>query len=245
MAFCPLDFGCIGSGVSKCVPIRELTMQELEKGVLVATFVQGSLGLLRICLGDVFSGCYSLLLATLGYNSRRPGPASNWLKTYVLITFINGTMSGIDLCQNMLLQNYPLILPALPLSVNMAHLVQLLVPWVSFLGAYCGWQHIKTQRKAMIQAYQEQLAMLMEQPPWPPPPLPFPLPGMPGIQMVEDDGESMQLPGWQRLPPGMPGMPGLAGDFGRLAAVQEMPEEETEAMATAGGSSRESKRNED
>merc|ERR1719183_3129630 len=188
MAFCPIGFDCFGKGgsLAKCMPIRELTMQELEKGILVATFVQGSLGILRMCLGDVFSGAYGLLLATLGYNSRRPGPASNWLKTYVLITFINGTMSGIDLMQNVLLQNYPVIAPTLPLAVNGAHLITILVPWVSFLGAYCGWQHIKMQRKAAIQAYQEQIMMLMEQPPWPPPPLPFPLPGMPGFQMVED-----------------------------------------------------------
>merc|ERR1719224_333339 len=106
-----------------------------------------------MCLGDVFSGAYALLLATLGYNSRRPGPASNWLKTYVLITFINGTMSGIDLIQQTLLGNYLGITPALPLAVNCAHLVTIMVPWVSFLGAYCGWQHIKMQRKAQIQAY--------------------------------------------------------------------------------------------
>merc|ERR1719183_733830 len=204
MAFCPIGFDCFPKGysISQCAPIRELTMQELEKGVLVATFVQGSLGIVRMCLGDVFSGSYGLLLATLGYNSRRPGPASNWLKTYVLITFINGTMSGIDLCQQFLLQNYPVVLPGLPLAVNCAHLVTLLVPWVSFLGAYCGWQHIKMQRQAAIKAYQEQIMMLMEQPPWPPPPLPFPLPGMPAFQMVEDEEIAVtagrQLPG--RLP---------------------------------------------
>lgn len=189
-------------------------MQELEKGVLVATFVQGSLGIMRICLGDVFSGAYALLLATLGYNSRRPGPASNWLKTYVLITFINGTMSGIDLCQQFLLQNYPVLLPGLPIAVNCAHLVTLLVPWVSFLGAYCGWQHIKMQRQAAIKAYQEQIMMLMEQPPWPPPPLPFPLPGMPAFQMVED--EEIALTAGRQLP-------------GRLPTVQEGPEDEAEA----------------
>merc|ERR1719331_748320 len=115
----------------------------------------------------------------------------------------------------MLLQNYPVILPGLPLAVNGAHLVTLLVPWVSFLGAYCGWQHIKMQRKAQIQAYQQQMMMMMEQPPWPPPPL-IPLPGMPAFQMVQDDGD--ELPGFQRaMPPGFPGGPG----HGRLASVQE------------------------
>lgn len=228
MAFCPMPFDCLpmgkGGSMSQWAPIRELTMQELEKGVLVATFVQGSLGIIRMCLGDVFSGCYGLLLATLGYNSRRPGPASNWLKTYVLITFINGTMSGIDLIQQTLLGNYLGITPALPLAVNCAHLVTIAVPWVSFLGAYCGWQHIKMQRKAAIEAYQEQMMMLMQQPPWPPPPLPFPLPGMtglpgmPGFQMVEDGSH----------------MPGA----GRLPTVEEVPEESEACVAAAGNSSK-------
>lgn len=232
MAFCPIDFGWMPSSISQCAPIRELTMQELEKGVLVATFVQGSLGIVRMCLGDVFSGAYGLLLATLGYNSRRPGPASNWLKTYVLITFINGTMSGIDLVQQTLLQNYPVILPTLPLSVNCAHLVTLLVPWVSFLGAYCGWQHIKMQRLAAIKAYQEQIMMLMEQPPWPPPPLPFPLPGMPGFQMVEDD-EIQPTAGWQMAAP--PSRGGAGGRPGRLPSVKEEAEEvEEEHIGVAG-----------
>jgi len=188
VAFCPIDLGCLGdlSVFSKlgvgCAKLNNLSLEDLEKGVLVATFVQGSLGIVRICLGDVFSGLYALLLATLGYNARRPGPASTWLKTYVLITFINGTMSSIDLVQNMLLQNYPLVLLTLPLKVNLAHCVTLLVPGVSFLGAYCGWQHIKRQREVALEAYQQQIMMLMQQPPWPPPPLPFPLPGFPGMQ---------------------------------------------------------------
>ncbi|CAJ1351625.1 unnamed protein product [Effrenium voratum] len=163
-------------------PLPELSLQALQRGLLVATFFQGSLGLLRICLGDFFSGSYTLLLATLGYNSRHPGPASAWLKTYVLISFINGTMGHIDLVQNLLLHNFPSIQLSLPLSVNLMHTVQLLVPGVSYCGAYFGWQHLKTQRKLMVEAYQRELMTMLEHPPWPPPPL-IPLPGMPpGMQ---------------------------------------------------------------
>lgn len=115
----------------------------------------------------------------MGFNARHPGPASNWLKTYVLITFINGTMGGIDLVQQSLLQNFPVVnLATLPLKLNLMHIAQLVVPGVSFLGAYCGWQHIKMQRKVAMEVYQEQLMMMMEHPPWPPPPL-VQLPGMP------------------------------------------------------------------
>jgi len=181
VAFCPVDFGMDGlKGISldPSAALQELSLEDLEQGVLVSTFLQGSLGIARVCLGDVFSGTYQLLLATLGFNARHPGPSSNWLKTYVLITFINGTMSAIDLVQNMLLQNYPTVALALPLSVNAAHVVTLMVPPVSFVGAYCGWQHIKMQRKLANEAamaQQAQLMALLQQ--FPPPPLFGPMQG--------------------------------------------------------------------
>eukprot|EP00435_Cladocopium_sp_Y103_P030115 s950_g7.t1 len=188
MAFCPFPLcGSFGSGLD-CAPplppLPELSLQALQRGLLVATFLQGSLGLLRICLGDFFSGSYTLLLATLGYNSRHPGPSSAWLKTYVLISFINGTMGHIDLMQNTLLHNFPALQLSLPLSVNLMHTVQLLVPGCSYCGAYFGWQHLKAQRKMMLEAYQREWMMMMERPPWPPPPL-IPLPQLPGAQGVQ------------------------------------------------------------
>jgi hypothetical protein len=217
-----------------------LSIKGLERGVLVATFVQGSLGLVRICLGDVFSGSYALLLATLGYNARTPGPASNWLKTYVLITFINGTMSSIDLVQNALQQNFPVLLLSLPLSVNLAHLVSLLVPGASFLGAYCGWQHVKMQRKLQMEAYQQQIEYMLQNPPWPPPPLPAQIvqsmmqhsiaavaasgqdPAALGLDMSLVDGSAAGLP--LRLP-------------GVAEAVEEEEHEETAQEGVAGSSS--------
>lgn len=184
----PVDMSmlkCLGVSDMQALWTKEVSMEGLERGVLVATFVQGSLGLLRICLGDVFNGAYILLLATLGFNARHPGPASNWLKTYVLISFINGTMGSIDLLQNILIENYPVILPSLPLAVNLAHALVLVVPPTSLLGAYCGWQHIKVQRRMAFEASQMQLLAMLQ---FPPPPL---LPQLPGL-------------------PGLPGMPGAA-----------------------------------
>ncbi|CAK0874522.1 unnamed protein product, partial [Prorocentrum cordatum] len=93
-------------------------------------------------------------------------PSSNWLKTYVLITFINGTMGSIDIVQSMLIGNLPIIHYALPARLNLMHMVQLLVPGASFMGAYCGWQHFKKQQRVAAQAYhqqlQQQMMMLME-----------------------------------------------------------------------------------
>lgn len=183
MAQCPAvcDFGYSFPSMKSLPPaklaIPELSLEGYQKSILVLTFIQGSGGLARMCVGDVFGGAYTLLLATLGYNSRTPGPAANWLKTYVLITFINGTMSSVSLIQDVLVHNYPVIAPfKLPLATNLAHFVTLTVPGVSFLGAYFGWQYIKVQRKAVIEAQQRQLAMLMRMPP--PPPLLPPLPAM-------------------------------------------------------------------
>jgi hypothetical protein len=119
----------------------------LQTGIFWLTLLQGSIGGCRVYLGDVFGGAYALLLATLGFNSRYPGPAVNWLKTYILITFINGTVGTVDLTTAMLSGNVPLIIPyVLPLKVNIAHLIQLSVPFISFSSAYIGWQYIKSQK---------------------------------------------------------------------------------------------------
>lgn len=186
MAFCPFSLGCMSDLSVKelrCVPtpleLPELGLRELEQMLMVTTLLQGSLGLARIFLGEAFSGSYAVLLAIVGFNARHPGPAANWLKTYVLITFINGTMGSIDICQNALLHNFPAVLASLPLKMNLAHLVQLTVPGVSFLGAFAGWQHFKMQRKVAMESYQQQLAMMMEQVAWPPPGMSFGLPGYP------------------------------------------------------------------
>ena len=58
-------------GCTKNTPLEGVfpenwTMVGHQRGLLVVTFFQGSLGLTRMCLGDVFGGAYALLLATLG-----------------------------------------------------------------------------------------------------------------------------------------------------------------------------------
>jgi len=183
MAFCPPVFGRppICDKFSKLLDDIQpepssWSMETHQRGILVVTFAQGVMGFARICMGDVFGGIYALLLATLGYNSRIPGPAANWLKTYVLITFINGTVGGVDLFQHLIVKNYPTLSLALPLSVNMAHFMILAVPLISFSGALFGWEFVKAQ-KALILARQKQMLQLQQSGPalpWPPPPLPAP-----------------------------------------------------------------------
>ena len=45
-------------------------METHQQGLLVVTFLQGFMGVSRMCMGDIFGGIYALLLATLGYNAR-------------------------------------------------------------------------------------------------------------------------------------------------------------------------------
>jgi hypothetical protein len=178
LAFCPC-LGMFECGFSDQMniltqkfSIDNLGLRELEHGVVVATAMQGSLGLARMYLGDFFGGSYALLLAILGYNSRIPGPSSTWLRTYVLISFINGTMSSIDLVQQALNETFPSLVLSAPFGVNLAHMISFAVPLSSFTGAYLGWQHIKMQRKVAQVAYQQQVEHILRNPPWPPPRLP-------------------------------------------------------------------------
>ncbi|CAD7922295.1 unnamed protein product [Amoebophrya sp. A120] len=180
MAFCPNPLLAeMGEYLEEVMP-ENWSMSSQQNGMLVVTFCQGSLALGRIFLGDVFGGAYALMLATLGYNSRHPGPAANWLKTYILITFINGTVGTVDFIQNLLLGNFPVISKALPLAVNVAHLVQISVPIISFAGAYIGWQYIRAQRSYMAKYHYEQ-----QKPPLPHPSLPWPPPALPPPAVLE------------------------------------------------------------
>ena len=63
------------------------------------------------------------------------------------------------------------------IEVNLAHALVLVVPPTSLLGAYCGWQHIKVQRRMAFEASQMQLLAMLQ---FPPPPLLPQLPGLPG-----------------------------------------------------------------
>mmetsp|Transcript_1123 Transcript_1123/g.2414 ORF Transcript_1123/g.2414 Transcript_1123/m.2414 type:complete len:874 (+) Transcript_1123:349-2970(+) len=192
MAFCPNPLMTEGAvldlveGIQEYMP-ENWSMPAQQNGMLVVTFCQGSLALGRMFLGDVFGGAYALMLATLGYNSRHPGPAANWLKTYILITFINGTVGTVDFIQNMLLGNYPLLAKSLPLAVNVAHLVQISVPLISFAGAYIGWQYIKAQKAYMARYHYEQA-----KPPIPHPSLPWPPPALPPPSVLEHMNREME-----------------------------------------------------
>lgn len=108
------------------------------------------------------------------YNSRAPGNAISWLKTYVLITSINGTVGTVDLIQALFLGNFPTFSRSVPLKVNLAKLVQISVPMIACSCAAIGWNYIKVQRSYMARYAHEQ----MTPPPlhphlaWPPVALP-------------------------------------------------------------------------
>lgn len=203
VACCPFVPCSTAGCLPLCTLIEHASPEDLEKGLLVITFMQGSLGLLKIGLGDFIGGAYTLLLATIGFNSRRAGPTLlHLLKTYVMMSFLNGMMSSIDLLQNLLMHNLPVILMSLPMSVNLTHVVQMVGPTVSFAGARVGWYHIEKQQDMALEAsmaYYRQLAA-MQHHRWPPLPVPgLPLPPMPpssndqGIPQIKWDPQQVRL----------------------------------------------------
>lgn len=130
-----------------------------SKGILTITFLQGIHSVSRVLHGDVFGGTYGCMLSLLGYRSRMPGPARVWLKTYVLITFINGIVGSLELAQQILLHTLPHMSLALPMHVNFLALLATINPFTSFAGAYFGWQFIKCLKKLAMEDYQQRVAM--------------------------------------------------------------------------------------
>lgn len=127
----------------------------------LAAGFQSSLGLAKVLTGDVYSGVYNMLLGILGVSCCREGKSKDMLKTYVVITFINGCVQAMEVVQ-VSLAGMSLLAKGLPFMVAVGHAVTILNPISSFLGAYLGWQFVKTAKQQyMIALAHYQLQMLM------------------------------------------------------------------------------------
>lgn len=135
---------------------------ELQRvGTTYASGFQASLGLAKVCTGDVYSGVYNMLLGVLGVSCSRPGKSKEMLKTYVVITFINGCVQAMEVVQIALL-GMPIFGHGLPFIIAASHVITVLNPVTSFIGAYIGWQCIKAAKhQYMIALAQYQIQMLM------------------------------------------------------------------------------------
>lgn len=136
-----------------------IAVQAHSQGIFWITILQGLFSSARIVQGDLFGGVYGLMLAVLGHRARLPGPARVWLKTYVLITFINGVVSTLEMIQSILLLKGPLLSLSLPWTVNLLHLMIVGNPLMSFLGAYFGWQFIKCLKQLAVQDAQMRMSI--------------------------------------------------------------------------------------
>ena len=137
-----------------------------RKAATYAAGFQSSLGLAKALTGDMYSGVYNMLLGILGVSCSREGKSKDMLKTYVVITFINGCVQAMEVVQVTLSGFSLLALKGLPFGIAVGHVVTILNPAASFLGAYLGWQFVKTAKHQYLIAlahYQLQMLMMHQQ----------------------------------------------------------------------------------
>jgi len=149
------------TGNSQVDPSKLGELQRL--GTIYAAGFQCALGLSKALTGDVYSGLYNSLLGVLGVSCSREGKSKDMLKTYVVISFINGCVQGMELFQ-LSLVGIPLFGHGMPTMMAVGHTITLLNPCTSFIGAYLGWQFIKAAKQQyMIALAQYHIQMLMMQ----------------------------------------------------------------------------------
>jgi hypothetical protein len=85
------------------------------------------------------------------------------LKTYVVISFINGCVQAMEVIQ-LSLVGIPLFGHGMPFLVTLSHGITVLNPFTAFVGAYLGWQYIKAAKQQyMIALAQYHIQMLLMQ----------------------------------------------------------------------------------
>jgi hypothetical protein len=126
---------------------------------------QALLGISKALTGDVYSGAYNTLLGVLGVSCSREGKSKDMLKTYTVITFINGCVQAMEVVQ-ISLAGIPLFGHGMSAYIATGHVVSILNPFASFLGAYVSWQFIKAAKHQYLLAlanYQLQMLMMQQQ----------------------------------------------------------------------------------
>ena len=126
---------------------------------------QALLGISKALTGDVYSGAYNTLLGVLGVSCSREGKNREMLKTFTVISFINGCVQAMEVVQ-ISLAGIPLIGYGMPSIASAGHLISILNPFASFLGAYVSWQLIKASKEQYLLSlahYQLQMLMMQQQ----------------------------------------------------------------------------------
>ena len=130
-----------------------------------------------------------MLLGILGVSCSREGKSKDMLKTYVVITFINGCVQAMEVVQ-VSLSGIPLLGHGLSWAVGAGHAITLLNPCASFIGAYLSWQYVKAAKQQYMLSlahYQLQMLMMHQQ--------------QQMMQAVALQQQSLGVGGMKRLPP--------------------------------------------
>jgi hypothetical protein len=137
---------------------------ELQRvGTMYSAGFQSSLGVAKILTGDIYSGVYNTLLGVLGVSCSREGKNREMLKTYIVISFINGCVQAMEVFQVSLV-GIPMFGHGVPLLLAGAHVITILNPVASFVGAYLGWQYVRAAKQQyMLALANYHLQMLMIQ----------------------------------------------------------------------------------
>jgi len=147
--------------LAKCVPSwvpRPVSVTAPYRIALIGlSSTQILLGAHSVISGDLYGGTYAALLGVLGFNTSRGERTPEMFKTYLVITFINGCVQGMEVFQMMLV--------GAPIA---GHLSVYLAPVVSSLASYIGWMYVKKQKRMLTdpafapQLRQEQYRLIEE-----------------------------------------------------------------------------------
>ena len=141
----------IGQCLPEWVPRPIHATGSYRLAITTLSLTQSALGVRQMLTGDLYGGCYASLLGVLGFNTVRAEKHSELFKTYLVITFINGCVQGMEVFQ--------LLVVGAPLA---SHLVTVIAPTVSGLAAYIGWQYVKRLRRPTEEYRARQLKIIEE-----------------------------------------------------------------------------------
>jgi hypothetical protein len=124
----------IGKSLPQWVP-RPLSPLTSYKCTLTGLTIIQIGGGVAHCFADLYSGTYATLLGVLGFNTSRSDRHPDLFKTYLVITFINGCVQGMEVFGNILAGH---------LTLSLAF------PFLLSNGiAYLGWLYVKKQKRLL------------------------------------------------------------------------------------------------
>eukprot|EP00397_Hematodinium_sp_SG-2012_P031415 GEMP01033348.1.p1 GENE.GEMP01033348.1~~GEMP01033348.1.p1 ORF type:complete len:283 (+),score=50.41 GEMP01033348.1:145-993(+) len=132
------------SAISR-LPYTSERSLKFQKLLISATIAQGSVSLFQFIIGDTAGGFLGLMMAGVGCYSAMPH-GIKWLPTYIIMSFINGSIEILGLAERTLFGKYALLSLANPWAVNVYHGLLLSAPMLTLAGAYVGYQLLKEIR---------------------------------------------------------------------------------------------------